>query len=290
MTRRTARFTGAMALLTATLFVTATAAAEMLFAADFEDGSLFTGGPRPPGINACEDCLHAITVSRQYARSGDHAVRFQLRPGDPPSNVGNWRSELSLKTTPYDRIDPVGTYWYAWSVLVPTDNPVDSATEIAGQWHGTRDRVAGRMEAWRSPPLALQLEDNTWKLRLRWDAHEVSTKATIQGPRDLPLGAATPGYWQDFVFRVTWSAGQPGGQVTVWRRHATEVDWERLVHLEDHPMGFNDLEGPYLKIGIYKFMWKHGAERMTRTLFFDDVRIGTADESLATMAPGAHRD
>ena len=71
----------------------------------------------------------------------------------------------------------------------------------------------------------------------------------------------------------------------------TEI-WKdgRPIASDRGPNAYNDRRGPYLRIGPYKWPWKKSAREApsvvtSRTIYFDEVRIGTAIACLEVVSP-----
>ena len=186
-------------------------------------------------------------------------IQFELRKNDPEINLGK-RAELALKSVFLQR-----SYTYSFRLFLPRDYDADRSFEILAQWHGLPDFDLG--ETWRSPPLALRTENGNFKLERNWDSQQVTLNSDRQQEL-IDLGAYTPGKWSDWRFQVTWSP-QADGLIKVWQNN-TLVWWHQGANT------YNDRQGPYFKIGIYKPDWKYKPENSTvsdRTVYFDDVLI-----------------
>ncbi|HEY0837711.1 MAG TPA: heparin lyase I family protein [Azospirillum sp.] len=178
------------------------------------------------------------------------------------------------------------TYWYGTKVYMPADWETDSSPEILMQFHDWPDQG----EEWKSPAVALKIlpwDDGTNHLvvRVRADA-DALTPATGQRydsviTHDLGDVRSAVGTWTDWVWKIKWGYTDATGSLQLWR------DGRLVLDLPNAANCFNDQEGPYFKVGIYKFPWEQpddtGAD--TRTIYFDDIRIAGPDGSYALVAP-----
>jgi hypothetical protein len=151
------------------------------------------------------------------------------------------------------------------------------------QFHGTPD--VG--EAWRWPFMGLEIVENHYELRLRWDSHFITKNAKFDGEEYYSFGniIADRGKWTDWVFHVNWDYRKNGnGFVKIWKDGI-------LIFDRKGPNCFNDLTGPFLRFGLYRYTWKNSDERIspsnvtTRVIYHDEYRIGNANSSYEEVAP-----
>ena len=236
----------------------------ILFQSDFESGDL-------SGWKEERCCDYSIQVVDSPARAGKHAARFEVRKDQP--NVSNSkRAEIKLGSVP-----PESERWYAFSILLPEGHRADPSTEIVAQWHAVPDFDEG--ETWRTPPLALETEDGSWKIHRRWDARTVTPDNTPEGKATDTIGPCEEEKWVDWVFRVKWS-WKEDGLIEVWK------DGEQVLRHEG-PNAYNDEYGTYFKMGIYKWLYKIDPENCPsarRVVYIDEVRVGDETAGYAEMA------
>ncbi|MEO1669845.1 MAG: polysaccharide lyase [Cyanobacteria bacterium J06631_2] len=207
----------------------------------------------------CEHSVDFVTVTENLGQERATYLKFELRKNDPELNLGK-RSELALKSVSLSSL-----YTYSFSLFLPRNYEADRSFEILAQWHGLPDFELG--ETWRSPPLALRTENGRFKLERNWDEEQVTVNSDRQQEL-IDLGAYTPGKLTDWQFQVFWSP-QADGSIKVWQNNA-------LVWSHQGANTYNDRQGPYFKIGIYKPDWKYQPEKSSvsnRTVYFDDVLI-----------------
>jgi len=213
-------------------------------------------------------------------RAGAYSRRFELRKDDPDATSGRLRTELARdfveKTGKRDR-------WYAFSIYLPLYYDYDSVAEIVTQWHAIPDRSSTtnkKIEPWRSPPLALLTHEGEWQVAFRWDAQKITVNSP-EGKNRL-LGPYTQGEMTDWVFHVHWSY-EDDGLLEIWKNGVNVLSY-------NGPIGYNDDQGVYLKMGIYKWSWKSKESLTTkRVLYIDSVYVGDENATYCDVAPHSKR-
>lgn len=197
------------------------------------------------------------SVSLQKA--GEPSLRFELRKGEHYSDLfgkTSFRSEVSARDFP-----PIGSArWYAFSLLIPDDFPIEDNRLVLAQWHGADKKYLG--EAPRSPAMAFRYSNGCCSItinhspyRIVRDAKAVETK-TLFKMEQFPRGS-----WHDFLIQAKWSY-RNDGFVNVW--------WNgRQVVRYSGPVGYNDDFGPYFKFGLYR-----DDSAQTYVAYFHNVRLG----------------
>ena len=199
--------------------------------------------------------------------SGEHCLRFELRKGEHYSDLfgkTSFRSEVNARDFP-----PMGSVrWYAFSLLVPDDFPIEDNRLVLAQWHGADKKYLG--EAPRSPTMAFRYSNGSLSItvchsadRIVHEAKGVLSKTLFQ-TEHFPRNA-----WNDYVIEARWSY-RSDGFVNIW--------WNgRQVVRYEGPVGYNDDFGPYFKFGLYR-----DDAGKTYAVYFDQVRIGARREDVAT--------
>lgn len=234
--------------------------------AHVSDGTdTIVGGPQN-GQTSHNAQAYAIQIvnapSPMSGRPGTKAVRFEVRSGDF-KYVGH-RSEFAVAPVPSG-----GVYWYSWSVYVPSgvDEPWD---EILGQAHGA-DNVIG------SPVLAINrmLFGNT----MDWALGQVGGTPTAV---EFTRFKFEPDVWVDWVIQVKWARDNTGFY-NVWRNGVL------VASDSGFPTDYTAASTwPYFKFGNYKWTWKtstYTGSFPTRVQYYDEVKIGDASETYASMVP-----
>ncbi len=250
--------------------------AEILYYADYEQGNILDEDTYGIGVEKC--CEHSVNVVDTIARKGKRSVRFESRRDDPLVANSSGRAELKVRKT-----EPIVEEWYAWSIYVPEDTKADIG-EILGQWHASPDFDKG--EDWRSPPMAVRLQDDQWFISGHYAPQEVNNNRNRKEGFSKTIGKVRKGVWTDWVFHVNWDYRQKdnGGKgfVQVWQ----QVDgrgYEKAIDYQG-PIGYNDERGVYLKWGIYKYPWKHRkGNQSSRVHYYDEIKIGDADATFDKM-------
>lgn len=247
----------------------ASLAPPMVFAADFEAGSIDTSSQWVVSGNS-------PTVTTAYVREGKYAIKTFLDRKNSPTS---YRTELAMRSI---RAQPDVDYWYGFSIYLPSDYVADSIWEIVAQWHAVPDKALGEGDL--NPPVSLHSENGKWKVSTIWDAHQVTTKS-YDGSRSYDLGAYKRGVWTDWVFHIKWSPNSDG-LLQVWE------DGKQVINTPG-PIGFNDAVGPYFKFGLYKG-WRDRSSPVglvtTRTLYHDSIRMASGPTAkYADVAPPSVR-
>ncbi|MBN1361484.1 MAG: polysaccharide lyase [Sedimentisphaerales bacterium] len=239
--------------------------AGLLFESDFERGDLT--GWRPSG--------NTPTVANHPIRAGRRAMRTSL---DRHNDTVPYRTEVSGP-----HADVGKEYWYGFSIFLPDDYVPDGIWEIVAQWHGVPDFDIG--DNWRNPVMALSTTNGRWGWVSRWDAKRntfESGKREYGGTHNYDLGPYRTGAWTDWVVHVKWLYG-PDGILEVWR------DGEKVID-QDGPNAFNDKDGPFFKMGLYKG-WSdpnRPSDKVTsRVLYHDEFRMGGSEARYDDVAPGS---
>lgn len=212
----------------------------------------------------------SAVIDTDRARTGKSSLLVKLIRGVDVLNGP--RAELGMKPTTNDE------YWYGFSHFMPTQYASDPATEIVNQWQALPDLSLG--EEWRSPPLALEIKADRYKIAIRWSAAKITT-AQNTGIDYIDIGPVEHNQWVDWVFHIKW--GYNGGTLQVWNKGKLVL--ERL----NKPIGYNDDVQPYFKTGIYKWEWSTANTVSTskeRSYYIDDIRVGDKLATYDDVAPG----
>jgi hypothetical protein len=229
------------------------ATASVFFSSGFESG--FAGWV----IDTC--CDYSLTQVSSPKRAGNYAARFELHKDDPDVQTSR-RSELG--TTPV----PVNSdFTYQFSIFLPPDYQKDPLGEILAQWHSVPDFKLG--ETWPGgPPLYLSTTNGNWTVSRNWDSKQVTIPFHPGGKENINVGAYQRGVWTDWKFHIRWSAFSDG-LIEIWKN-------DQLVLKKIGPNTYNDLRGPYFRIGIYKSGWKYAPDKSNttqRVVYFDQINL-----------------
>lgn len=224
----------------------------------------------PPGLNGYKTssgncCSYSTNQTDTFSREGSYSWRFELRYEDrnlPPVG-GSVRTELNRPSNSEPVVNV--TRWYAYSIRLRGGGSwnTDPAPEVCGQFH---------TDAAGSPPVAL------WSYNGRWNIAR-------NGNPTYDLGPYTLDKWTDFVYRIKWDNTGTTGTLQVW------MDGVQVVNVANQSLGYPaQTEGAYMKFGIYKWPWKLGNEgwgstSRWRVAFYDAIRIGNQNATLADVSP-----
>jgi hypothetical protein len=233
---------------------------------DFESGSIAPGDPsgNPPVVTTTEHLT---------------GTRCMMSFLDKNNSANKFRTEIDLAQDNAAGTAPFLKHcWYGFALKLPANYNalISNQGEVQAQWHASED--AG--EAALNPVIALYFEDGRYRLGMIGDSRQ---GAALVKPYETSTFGVVPnsvsfdpilGAWQRFVLHVVWNPQKtpPAGLVQFWRNGVS------IVNQPTRQIGFNDIRGPYMKIGMYKSAWKDAAVRAgdpvsTRTIFHDEIRI-----------------
>jgi hypothetical protein len=212
--------------------------------------------------------LQLVTDPLASSGNNDLVARFQLNRDDEWVS-GSIRSELSSIGVKIE-----SEVWYSFKLLIPDNWEFDSLPEVFAQWHNFPDEGPEKTANVGGPPLTMYIEGDKFRIVNRSDPSKVTTQdSPTKRSEDVWIGEYETGQWIDWTIRVNWSY-EDDGILQIWKDGQLIVD-------QVGPNTFNDERWPYMKVGIYKWIWKDPAwldpedysKVDTRVLFFDDVAI-----------------
>lgn len=218
-------------------------------------------------INLEKCCDSSIILSSKVSRTGKKSIKFTLKKND--STVANGkRSEIVF---PRENSAEVSRS-YSFSIYLPRNYLMDSEPEILAQWHEYPDFVLG--ESWRIPPISLRVINDHWQIFIYWAISPVNNNNTVSGFKIFDLGLIDKEQWTDWKFNIYFSY-KDDGSLRVWRG-------KKLVLNHSGPNYYNDVSGPYFKLGIYKWPWNNnwngGRSNINiREIYFDNVKVQIAN-------------
>jgi hypothetical protein len=211
---------------------------------------------------------HSRTYVASPAFQGSKAVRFELRESDPEYASGT-RTEVAFRDA------AAKDQWYSFAAYFPASEwGHDNAPEIIAQWHSWPDAHLG--EQWQSPTTKMLVFRDRLRFDVGYNTNQVSRG--FEAEKFFDLGQVPKDSWQEFVIHIVHSPFSDG-LVEVWQNGKKVVD---------HKGGnsHNDARLPFLKVGLYKWDW-NGTQKTDvsrRVLYMDNVRIGNAQASFASMS------
>ena len=237
-------------------------------------------------IQQCPQSDSCVPVTNLF-RGGPRSFRLTLRESDPMVNNGT-RAEITYDTDASAHSHT--EQWYGFSTYLPSDWAIDNQTgDVIAQWHSPNDDEHAAGEPGKSPPLALYITGDVFKISSAWDPKKVTldndpTKGTPPGGRATLWQTTTTsvrGKWVDWVFHVKWNY-DGNGFIRVWKDG-------QLIVSRTGPNTYNDVGTIFFKYGIYKPGWNgtNGSNNTvkTRVLYVDELRMGNANASQAEVTP-----
>nr|WP_067062647.1 polysaccharide lyase [Mucilaginibacter sp. L294] len=212
----------------------------------------------------------SATIVTDKIRAGKGSLKVDLIRGKDILNGP--RAELGMAPQTKDE------FWYGFANFFPTDYSSDPAPEIINQWQAKPDLTLG--EAWRSPPLGLEITSDRYRVAIRWAADKINTVSNTS-VEYVDLGPVEHNKWNDWVFHIKW--GYKSGTLQVWK------NGKLILARLNKPIGYNDILFPYLKIGIYKWEWSNPLTISTakeRSYYIDEVRVGNNLATYNDVFPG----
>jgi hypothetical protein len=249
---------------------------DLMFYSSFEAANSISTKANSTSVfcNIEEPYASSITQSDSTANGGHYSMKMVLNVNDPLVNGGK-RAEVSFAPDPVVKVER----WIGVSMKLPASYITDPEPESVLQYHDIPDLAQGG--TWRSPPFALETVNGKWVLIRRWSATKLSTTAT-DSEQDYDLGWYDKTVWTNWVFHIKF-AWDSTGLIEVWKNG-------KLVLTVNGPNAFNDIQGNYLKVGIYKWAWdpQYFDGKSTckqREIFIDALRIGNENASYNAVTP-----
>ncbi len=208
---------------------------------------------------------YSVRAVSELQKDGEDSLRFELRGGDMYRDAlfrGSYRAEADTQDFP-----PMNSVrWYAFSMLLPKDFPIEANRLVLVQWHGSDKKSLGEVS--RIPSMAFRYVDGKFAITLRHSAERIVRDAdAVKSEEVFKTKKFPPGEWNDFVVQVKWSY-QEDGFVNVW--------WNGKQIVQYHgPVGYNDDIGPYFRFGLYR-----DATDKTYVAYFNQVRLGERAEDV----------
>jgi hypothetical protein len=259
----------------------------------FVVAGLFFAMPASSAILFYEDFEDALKLDEEWHISGGHGSQGltteQIRHGSKSYKFsltrydsGDFREELSL----WAKLDSgknnfiIGNeYWIGFSIFLADGykSPVGYEYVVHHQYHSVVDKppTCDWTEGSRNPILTIETKNGDWIASNQWDSQLCTPlqKVGVRGTQDF-YGAFSTGHWYDFVINIKWSYGE-GGFLKIWKNGDLVTD-------RTGGNCFNDVKGPYMKIGIYTIL----DQDQTMTIYYDELRIGDSSSSYSEVTPG----
>lgn len=207
-------------------------------------------------------CSYSVTKSDSVKHSGSYAGRYELRSTDPVTN-----SKRAEQTFYNNVTNPnVDVRWYDFWLFIPNDPAwlTDVKEEVIWQYHDKGPTCSA------SPVLSLEIINNTYRIRTRYSTADycntgnrvertpVYLSGNIQGDK---------GKWVRWTVYANFTADNNGFAYVY--KNGTEV-----FKIVNSPMSYVGSQYPYMKGGIYKWVWTgSGSTSNRRIIYWDDLRI-----------------
>lgn len=222
----------------------------------------------------------APTMSQQGdpACSGSKSIRVDLSYSTSPTP---FRAELTNVDIAGKKFMEWGKeYWLSMSYYVPESWQWDEPSRGDIFFQLQQDPDDG--EQWRNPPLAFRISGDRWVVEYKADANAITPFGQYQVNGIKDLGPVARGEWTHVVFNLKTSY-RSDGFLNVWINGQQQLAYAG-------PILFNDVNGPYVKMGIYKPYWKNrdnwgGASAFdSRQLFIDDIKAVVGSGQLSAVS------
>lgn len=206
-------------------------------------------------------CSYSVTKSDSVKHSGSLSGRFELRSTDPVTN-----SKRAEQTFYNNVTNPnVDVRWYDFWLFIPNDPAwlTDVKEEVIWQFHDKGPNCSA------SPVLAMEIINNSYRIRSRYSvADYCNTGNRVERPA-VGLGsiAGDKGKWVRWTIYANFVSNSNGFYYIY--KNGVEVD-----KLLNAPMSYVGSQYPYMKGGIYKWVWTgSGSTSNRRIIYWDDLRI-----------------
>ncbi len=165
--------------------------------------------------------------------------RYEVRSGDMWAKDDHVR-ERSESASRF-RMEAGKTYQLEYSIMVEPGRPNAAQWLALTQMQSTFDEG----EAGHSPPLALELKGERFRVTSRYATPRISTQADMRTTTHYTDSVDVQrGRWYKFRYIVSFDPFGAGHLVVI-QDGRTVVDYHG-------PIGFNDARGPYVKMGLYR--------------------------------------
>ena len=252
------------------------ASSAILFYEDFEDALDFDY----PRDWAKQGEHGSQELTTEQIRSGSSAYKFSLTR----FNSGDYREELVLRNAFNNggyRFTIGNEYWIGFSIFLADGyhSPTEPATwgPIHYQNPSTPDEppTCDWTEGIRNPILPIRTDNGNWSSWIQWDPQQYTPLQKV-GVYSIyyTYDPFSTGQWYDFVINVKWSY-EADGFLKIWKDGV-------LVTNRTGGTCFNDVLGPYIKIGIYGVI----DQDQTVTIYYDELRVGDSNSFYSEVAPG----
>jgi hypothetical protein len=204
------------------------------------------------------------TLSTTHARTGTKSLRMELNSTD--TNIsGSKRCGIAAKRVEQPREE----HWYMFSIYLPAGGSEDYAldpesAESIVQWHQYPDTG----DAGGPAPLYLATRNGRYSLRINSCTDAVTTlENVVQNFFDLGSYVEDKGKWVDWAFHVRWGWLPEHTPLVEIFKNGKRIFRSTL------PNAYNDIQGTYQKLEVYKWDWADNPENSIltqRVVYYDN--------------------
>ncbi len=208
--------------------------------------------------------LHNSGDTWSFKQTGD-LYRFEVRSGDQwrPRDGEKERSEISAKET----LNFDHTYTMTYDFMIEPGQKITSDWLNVGQFHGSPD--AGDYGS-LGPVFATQMKGEQMRFITRTDPDRITESRPEDNVLYTDSSNLIRGHWYQMKINIRFDA-DGDGLIKVWRDGDLLVDYKGGV-------GYNDVVGPYWKMGIYR-------EASPETLAMNYRNFNIAEGGATTQPP-----
>lgn len=239
--------------------------ANLIFTNDMEGGSPLTLWNTLDEVNVGVN----ITVSTDFSYGGTHSEKHICNLADGEVSSG-YRAEVVGAQESTNNVER----WVGFSVYIPAGYTNDVEPEVIFQYHDFETGASGH-----SPPFSVAITNDFFYLTILSSPTVNATTGIFSAFHNLGTWAA--GNWYNFVFHIRFAYDNTG-LIESW------INGRRPISPILGPNNYNNPTGNYPKLGIYKYRWKESPDFSlvnTRTLYFDNFRIGNQNATYNDVAP-----
>lgn len=228
---------------------------------------------------------NCVTVTSERSRAGGQSVKFDFNFSDWQKVDLGVRCQLTQRSSNLITPATLGQdFWLGVSTYIDDSwQPDDSNNgELIWQFHGN---TGGPAQS-GPPPMALYIHGSSVQVIVNGDPLTVYPSGGRSGPVGRAIAtfdlSELKGKWTDWVIQVNFEF--VNGRTVVWKNGAKVADdsGPNIYHW----IGERISIGPFWNFGVYKWNWGSFPTLVSnRTVYFDEIRIGTANASCADVKP-----
>ena len=253
----------------AILLLYITPAHSLSFSENFESGKLHPDlKPHDSGGGS------KAQISSSKACKGTRSLKSHAKY--PP----DYRTEVSLTgKNPFKELKNEKEYWIGFAVFLDNNWPQDGKKgETIFQAHHRPDK---REPRGGNPPFALGTRHGKWQIKAKSNSNKLCGSKCQYSVLSQSIGAYKPNTWTEFVFNVKFTH-KNSGFLKVWKNGQQVLNYSG-------PIGYNDENGPWLKLGLYKSNWRSGNSSVkSRTVFHDEFSIKAGKGKITDVSPNCN--